>query len=432
MGKKLFVFLWPLFIISEAMGVNTVKVDGINYEFNSATKTAKCTGVYDNFFPENIKSIWIKDKITVNNESYTVTSIGDYAFNGFTYVTTLYLPETVEEIGTCAFFGCQYLPEVTLPKNLINIGDGAFQKCKNIKTIEIPSGVTTIGRYAFLECHALETVKINAKLKAIEFRCFDECKSLTSINIPSTVESLGQSSFKNCSSLKKLTIPADVYEIGDRAFEGCESLDDIVLPEKIKYIGEGTFHYCRSLSQIVIPSSVESIGKEAFMFCEALETVEMKYELKTLNIGGVIATSDRGVQTIDEDAFNNCINLTTVKLPKTVTKIGDFAFYDCWKLNVIHCENPDPPRAYYGTFSGVNRPACSLYVPEASIDAYKNTSPWDLFFIQPSPDDNNAVESIYSEDEYSRIHSLNGIKIRNKSALSKGIYIINGKKRVVR
>ena len=83
-------------------------------------------------------------------------------------------------------------------------------------------------------------------------------------------------------------------------------------------------------------------------------------------------------------------------------------------------------------FYDVNTDDATLHVPAKSIEDYRNTKPWDRFGnIVPLTDEELGVESLtpaFSQGEGEKvIYDLNGRQMVN-AKLRKGIYIVNGKK----
>ncbi len=107
----------------------------------------------------------------------------------------------------------------------------------------------------------------------------------------------------------------------------------------VAVIADHAFDFNTQLTKIVIPDAVTSIGTNAFSQCVAVTEVILpvhaisfvpKNSLKTVTI-----TSGTAIPSY---AYNECRSLTTVKLPRELTEIGEKAFY-CTSLQSI--EIPD-------------------------------------------------------------------------------------------
>ena len=288
-----------------------------------------------------------------------VTSIGNWAFNGCSSLTSVVIPDGVTSIGDWAFNGCSSLTSVVIPEGVTSINDGAFYDCASLASIVIPKGVTSIGGKAFSGCKGLADangfvivqnalhgyygkggdVVIPESVTSIGDSAFRECESLTSVVIPEGVTGIGDSVFFNCSSLASVVIPESVTSIGDWAFRGCIGLRSVVIPEGVTYIGREAFRYCSSLTSVVIPESVTSIGDSAFRECESLTSVVIPESVKSIGAWAFQYCSSltsvvipKSVTSIGDGAFRGCINLTSVVIPESVTSIGDWAFVYCSSL----------------------------------------------------------------------------------------------------
>ena len=111
--------------------------------------------------------------------------------------------------------------EVTIIEGVTSIGNYAFDGCSNLTSITIPGSVTSIGGGAFSDCSSLTSITIPDSVTSIENYAFSNCSSLTSITIPDSVTSIGDGAFSGCSSLTEITIPDSVTSIGGSAFSGC-------------------------------------------------------------------------------------------------------------------------------------------------------------------------------------------------------------------
>ena len=211
------------------------------------------------------------------NITNSVTSIGDYAFNGCSSLTSVTIPNSVTEIGGSAFVGCASLKSITMPNSVTSIGAWAFNGCTGLTAINVamenqnyvsPDGVLYNKDKTTIICYPAgkkgNNYKIPDGVTEIGSIAFSRCSSLTSVTIPNSVTSIGSGAFNGCTSLTRVTIPNSVTKIGWNAFSGCTSLTSITIPNSVISIDWYAFMGCTSLKSITIPNSVTSIGKNAF------------------------------------------------------------------------------------------------------------------------------------------------------------------------
>lgn len=94
-------------------------------------------------------------------------------------------------------------------------------------------------------------------------------------------------------------------------------------------------------------------------------------------------TIPNSVVEIWDLAFAGCSALVSITIPSNVTKIGYQAFAECTALESVKVMATTPPVAdeYYNdqNHEAFDKYDILLYVPEASLEVYKNTSPWNKF-----------------------------------------------------
>ncbi len=296
-----------------------------------------------------------------------VTSIGSYAFEDCTSLTSITIPDSVTSIGGSAFYNCTSLTSITIPESVTSIGHGAFEGCTSLTSITIPDSVTSIWGSAFSGCTSLTSITIPDSVTSIGDSAFYNCTSLTSITIPESVTSIWYEAFSGCTSLTSITIPESVTSIGDEAFSGCTSLTSITIPESVTSIESYAFYGCTSLTSITIPESVTSIGSSAFYGCTSLTSITIPESVTSIESGAFYNTAfyndssnwtDRvlyignhlikaktsisgeyiiksGTICIGGSAFYGCTSLTSITIPESVTRIGGSAFDGCTSLTSI-------------------------------------------------------------------------------------------------
>lgn len=192
---------------------------------------------------------------------------------------------------------------------------------------------------------------------------FKECDLLESIILPDAVTEIGEQAFAYCVCLKDVTIGSGVTVIGQAAFDYCVNLKSITIGSRVTVIGQAAFSNCWSLENITIPDAVTEIGVEAFNRCDGLQSV----------------TFGSGVTWIKEYAFAYCWGLTSITIPEGVTSIGVRAFYDCTSVTEVYCKPTTPPTGDSEMFSGCSS-ELKIYIPAASVDAYKFAEGWSIYF----------------------------------------------------
>ena len=245
--------------------------------------------------------------------------------------------------------------------------------------------------------------------------------SVKRVIIADGVTTIGDNAFNGCSSLTSVTIPNSVTTIGWRAFSGCSSLTSITIPNSVTIIGGSAFKHCSSLTSVTIPNSVTIIGDETFYGCSFLTSV----------------TIGNSVTTIGHEAFSGCTNLQKVNIGNSVKTIGKEAFNNCTSITQISSEAVVPPTCGLNVFANINKSNCKLIVPKNSLDAYKQADQWkDFLSIEGST--TGITNTVYNKAGLADVYTIDGTKRLSKAstdeinALPKGVYIVNGKKIIIK
>nr|MBQ8251769.1 leucine-rich repeat protein [Lachnospiraceae bacterium] len=192
-----------------------------------------------------------------------ILGIGDNAFKGC-QMQNVKVENGVRCVGNNAFRDCNQMSTIGFvePSNLVEIGDYAFAGCTYLTSVKIPDEVQKLGNCVFKDCTNLSAVNIygkdgkgNTSLTTVGSGLFYNCLSLTQMAFPIRVANIDkvQYTLYGCASLTYLGLPENAGT-GDNVFKynnvtGCSSLDTVKVPARnLKldcadsgYVGAGTY-----------------------------------------------------------------------------------------------------------------------------------------------------------------------------------------------
>ena len=364
--RKLFLLFWAL-LATTSLWAHDFEVDGIYYNYLDGNNV-EVTDDGNDYYKEYSGAVTIPASITYNGTTYSVTSIGDHAFESSLYLTSITIPSSVTSIGESAFGNCSRLSSITIPNSVTSMGDYVFARCDSLAFVSIGDGVKSIGIMAFFECYSLKNVYIGNSVTSIGNFAFYNCSKLSSITIPNSVTSIGEYAFYKCSSLASVDLGNGVISIGTKAFNYCSTLSYITIPNSVKSIGSWAFSECSSLKYASIGSGVSSIPEYAFYNC---------YKLFYLTISN-------SVTSIGKKAFAWCSSLTDITIPNSVTSIGDEAFIWCEALNSVSIGNSIKSigSSAFAWCKAINSIACfAMTPPVLGNDVFKKCDNAKLFVL---------------------------------------------------
>lgn len=165
-----------------------------------------------------------------------------------------------------------------------------------------------------------------------------------------------------------MTIGNSVTTIDATAFDGCNNLRKVACTDELS----------DNFSDIefkIVYDKTNSRIEDGFVFSRrkdhiyfAPTTLSGNYELPET------------VETIGEEAFAYCNDLTSIKLNDALTSIGENAFAECNSISVIEYPSTTPAEAPGNIFTTSVYDHATLYVPEGSVKIYEKTTPWNYFY----------------------------------------------------
>ena len=287
-----------------------------------------------------------------------VTQIGSMAFMSVKWIKTIEIPDTVTTISGSAFYGSS-LEEIYIPDSVTSIGASAFKNCASLAHVRVPSGMKSATTDAFANCEVLEFNEADNALylgnEQNEYVVLVKAKntSITSCAVANGCELIYDLAFSGCTELAEVTFPNTLRIIGGRTFKDCSSLTELVIPDSVTGIGGLAFGGCSGLQRITIPfvgggdqggSNHYSFGYifGATKYTGGTETQQTYPGSNNENVLGkfYVPTSLREVTVtggeLYQGAFENCGNITTIRLPATVKSIPVNAFKGCTNLTDLY------------------------------------------------------------------------------------------------
>lgn len=362
---------------SGCKGLNSVSLnEGLSKLYD--TVFLGCSAVEDIVIPDSVGELGERvfescTSLKSAKLSSSMSILPSYTFYGCGNIENVVIPDSIKTIDAYAFFDCSNLKNIILPNNLTAIETSAFENCYALEDLLLPNTLTTIGDKAFKYCLAMENVAIPDRVvsikgnmfaysgvKNISFgisvaqimeNAFESCHYLKTIVIPDSITFIGAGAFKNCARLESVTLPKKLRVLEEKIFSGCISLSDITLPNGLIKICNYAFQWCEKLDSFVIPEDIQVVGDLGITYSGKPEyrsgyyTFELNNENEAVIIDFSAGTVrdikvpsdffDYPVTGIDNFAFENCNEITSITVPESVKTIGVGAFNDCTSLNSI-------------------------------------------------------------------------------------------------
>ena len=354
-----------------------------------------------------------------------LTAIGNDAFNGCTNlnINNLNLP-SLTSLGSGAFYKTGLTGSINLPSLTNQVNPSTFRECTSITNVISLGSITKILDSAFYGCTSLQSVNLPDTLTSIDIRAFYQCASMYLPNnkLPESITTIDRQAFDGCTSLRidelylpnlktingefdscdirKITNLGSITKVG--GFSNNTNLISVVLPETVTTINGSAFTDCTSLTTINIPETVTTIGYRTFNNCTSLVIDELYLpNLQTLNtfsfnqvqrisritsLGQITTLPNSCFRLVQCDSIILPNTLLTIKgqgslplcpaivLPESVTNIEECLRGNTVIVNFI-CKATVPPSVYSNNWIETNA-LQAIYVPDASVEAYKTATNW--------------------------------------------------------
>lgn len=330
-----------------------------------------------------------------------VAEIADGMFRACAGITSIVLPDTLTTVGDEAFKDATALLTLNFPATLVSIGDAAFDGTGWYEAQ--PDGLVYTGRVLYnCKGEVSGSVTVADTVSGIAAGAFEN-SAVTSVYVPTSVSYIGEGAFAGCSQLEELTLPfigaaADDetkvflgYLFGAPAANRSKeyipaTLTKVTVLEGCTAIGNNAFAGCENVMDVVLPSSVVSAATDSLresgwfknhepgvVYAGRVAYAFVPHELGYYDLLDAIANTPEGeeppvnvydvvlrpdtvkinngafkesaihsiripdtVTYIGQEAFYTCDGLTTVRMPSNLETLGTYAFYSCRSLASIY------------------------------------------------------------------------------------------------
>lgn len=344
-----------------------------------------------------------------------ITELPLKCFQNAASMTSIKLPETITSLGNYVFDGCEQLNLTAFPTALTTIGDFAFRNCKALTRIEIGVNIEAIGSGAFSNCIGVTDLIVeenNYFVKSDEGflinsdgnrLIFAPANSATgALVVMDGIDTIDDYAFSGNHNLTKVTLPSDMLKIGEAAFAGCNKLQSLDLSRcsKLTTFGKEAFKDCVGLKEIKWPADKATasltFNQGVFQNCTALTEVRLPKQ----------------TQTVYTSLFEGCVSLQKADLTgATNLKILNNMFIDCAALTTVLL----PTEGVLSSFGASAFKGCSslksIVIPASVKSAGAVTG--QMF-------ENSAIESVIAADGHTAYKTIDGVLY---SADGKTLYV---------
>jgi hypothetical protein len=305
------------------------------------------TAIVKNYvgYPETIT---IPKTITVDAREYTVIAMDERAFYRCNSLKEISILADITGIESEAFAFCTNLRSVVITDGVSKIGYGAFANCRNLVEVQLPANLTQIDDSAFYYCSGLKLSTLPETVEYVGMFAFYNCSELESMTLPNSCTELGQYAFGKCTALQNILLGSGLSEIGDGTFFECSNLESFSTGNGIFFIGDFAFLNCTGLTSVLFGDNVADVWNTAFMGCSNLTNLVVAENNPNLSsLDGVLLDKDQttlilclqnksgaytipgSVTEIEDAAFSECRNLSSITIPASVASIGNRTFENC-------------------------------------------------------------------------------------------------------
>ena len=292
--------------------------------------------------------------VTFSSGDPSLTTIGDYAFDGCSVLNNITLPVSVNSIGTYCFQNCTSLTSILIPILVSSIPDGCFNGCSSLNDLSILNAqyISSVGTNTFTGTAPNITVSYTGA-SASDYLPEALAMSQEDFTSPTFIYNGANSyfyftdgtySYTDASLVTRtvfvvptgfqifcVSLGTNCTAIGDYCFNGFTYLSTVFLSNSIKIMGIATFYGNTSLTCVNISTQVTVIPNYAFYSCTALTSMSIPPKVTTINSGAFTSCSllsslvfENAAVVTNVDA-DNCFRNTASGIHVTYNNVTSYA-----------------------------------------------------------------------------------------------------------
>lgn len=396
--------------------VHTYELSELTYSLDATNHALSITGLQD--LDSSPTAVRIPKAFVVEEEFYTVTSVGGFAGSPVVYVE---LPEALAAVENDAFSNCKSLESIRVPESVKSLGKSAFTGCNSLESIfydavsaqcveagyttpnpfdslgtsrgacvTIGSEVTQIPAFLFYQ----NSQSVRANIRELKFAADSKCTSigtaafgncyLQSLELPNGLLTLNQAAFQVNNAIKDLKLPESITQIGADCFKEWTALQHLTLPTRLRDLGTGFVRGCSNIKSFSLASSNNNfhvINPEGEWVEEGVGIIRASDNYLIAGTGNCVipdyvrgfaaaafkntsiesANIPENVEALPEYLFDNCRSLRSITLPGTLKTMGSNALYYCALPEIQLPESLE----YLGTYALAGNKFMSLTIPNS-------------------------------------------------------------------
>ena len=425
-----------------------------------------------------------------------ITSIGTDAFYQCMNLDNITLPNSLTTIGSMAFATCTSLKHIYIPAGVASIGQSAFSGSHSLESIVvdsenpyynsngdcnaiietatntlilgckntvIPNSVTKIGVHAFTQyghgpiaAGGPTSLTIPTGVTEIGDYVFAHCRQLTTVILPETLTHIGKNAFYGCTALESIVshiAAEDLFEVDANIFNEVNGTLYVPAGAKETYASTNGWSQFENIVELEAFGLTVSAAKYATLYLDYNAIIPEGVEVYTASTvdgnrlmmqqitgilpanTGVIVKAEQGTYTFEQSfektvAIENNLFRGSVE-DEYITPAKGAKYYVLSMKNGVVGMYEDALSG--GTFKN-NANKAYLVLGEKNLGIYDEEVDTEDPGMQLSNSyyfdfGTTGIDAVVTECEENVYYDLSGRRVENPT---RGIYIVNGKKRLVK